>query len=71
MLLPAGNWASACKSYLRALEINTGSPAAWNSLSMAFVAAGQFPLADLADQHDLIGIKKMLAASPEPLHTHE
>lgn len=38
---------------------------------MAFVAAGQFPLADLADQHDLNGIKKLLAASPAPLHNDE
>ncbi len=52
----AGNFAEACQSYIRALEIKAETPSIWDSLSMAFVAMGQFPLADLADRHDLAGL---------------
>ncbi|KAA6426938.1 MAG: hypothetical protein FRX49_03262 [Trebouxia sp. A1-2] len=51
-----GNFAEACQSYIQALEIKAESPSIWDSLSMAFVAMGQFPLADLADRHDLAGL---------------
>ena len=49
----AGIFEDAAQSYIRALELKAESPAVWDSLSMAFVAMGQFPLADLADKHDL------------------
>ncbi len=52
----AGKFAEACQSYIRALEIKAETPSIWDSLSMAFVAMGQFPLADLADRHDLAGL---------------
>lgn len=51
-----GKFAEACQSYIRALEIKAETPSIWDSLSMAFVAMGQFPLADLADKHDLAGL---------------
>lgn len=56
-----GGFADACQSYVRALEIKEESPSAWDSLSMALVAQGQFHLAELADQHQLAALK----ASPE------
>ena len=52
-----GAFADACDSYVRALEIKEESPSAWDSLSMALVAKGQFHLADLADKHDLAALK--------------
>lgn len=52
----AGKFAEACQSYIRALEIKAETPSIWDSLSMAFIAMGQFPLADLADKHDLAGL---------------
>ena len=56
-----GGFADACQSYMRALEIKEETPSAWDSLSMALVAKGQFQLAELADKHELAALK----ASPE------
>ncbi|DBA81552.1 hypothetical protein WJX77_012401 [Trebouxia sp. C0004] len=53
-----GKFAEACQSYIRALGIKAEAPSVWDSLSMAFVAMGQFPLADLADKHDLAGLTR-------------
>ena len=63
MLMTAGHSSAAVDSYLRALEINVESPATWNSLSMAFIALGQFPLADFADQHDLKSLRELAGAA--------
>lgn len=62
IVLLAGAFAEACESYVRALEIKEESPSAWDSLSMALVAKGQFQLADLADKHNLAALKASPAA---------
>ena len=62
MLMIAGSSSAAVDSYMRALDISVESPATWNSLSMAFIALGQFPLADLADQHDLKSLQEIAGA---------
>lgn len=56
-----GGFADACQSYMRALEIKEETPSAWDSLSMALVAKGQFQLAELADKHEFAALR----ASPE------
>lgn len=55
-----GGFADACQSYMRALEIREETPSAWDSLSMALVARGQFHLAELADRHELAALKHRL-----------
>ena len=60
-IFASGGFADACQSYMRALEIKEEAPSAWDSLSLALVAKGQFHLAELADNHDLAALK----AAPE------